>query len=98
MSSRWSWYTVQEDGMAKVVWAELRIPAQDGRTRGLGSGLDVSPSAPPQGNQCHADVLLETTRHRHPLRSDGRRAASQTASAVARTGRRQMTCRSAPPR
>ena len=91
MSSRWSWYTVQEDCMAKVVWAELRIPAEDGSTRGPGSGLDVSPSAPPQGNQCRADVLLETTRHRHPLRPDGRRAALQAASAVAGTGRRQMT-------
>jgi len=36
MSSRWSWYTVQEDGMAKVVWAELRIPAEDGRIPGPG--------------------------------------------------------------
>jgi anti-sigma regulatory factor (Ser/Thr protein kinase) len=56
MSSRWSWYTVQEDGMAKVVWAEFRVPAEDGRARGPGSGLDISPSAPPQGNQYHADI------------------------------------------
>ena len=89
MSSRWSWYTVQADGMAKVVWAEFRVPAEDGSTRGPGSGLNVSPSAPPQGSQCHADVLLEMTQHRHPLRRDGRRAASQAASAVAGTGRRQ---------
>jgi hypothetical protein len=78
MSNRWSWYTVQEDGMAKVVWAEFRVPAEDGRTRA--SALDVSPSAPPQGDRCRADVLLEMTRHRRPLRPDRRRAASQAAT------------------
>jgi hypothetical protein len=89
MSNRWSWYTVQEDGMAKVVWAEFRVPAEDGRTRARASALDVSPSTAPHGNRCRADVLLEMTRHRHPLRPDGRRAASQAASAAAGTGRRQ---------
>jgi len=44
MSNRWSWYTLQEDGMAKVVWAEFRIPAEDGKTRARAS--DLTPAHP----------------------------------------------------